>query len=128
MPVPAYDPVKLTKLARLSVKYVTMMGGKIASKGNVQRRHTKFIQLNCAVSPVDVRCSEVPINSASKLFRNVMAMIGKLVDNVNTGNNAKKYSTIFKMTSDCLADGMKFNVYRSSSDANANEPVIASSK
>lgn len=44
-----------------------------------------------------------------KLFLKVMAMIGKLVDKVNTGNSARKYSMISRnMLS--LSAGMKLRV------------------
>lgn len=85
IPVPAYDPVKLTKLAKLSVKYVITIGGRMANNGNVHRQSKNWQKLEYAASGL-VRCVlAVPMNSASKLFRNVIAMIGKLADKVNTG-------------------------------------------
>lgn len=98
----------------------------MANNGNVQRRHKKFKKPVGAASAADARCA--PRNSASKLFRNVMAIMGKLVDSVNTGNNVRKYSVSTSITSDCFDVGMKFSVYKSSSEANANDPVIANNR
>lgn len=91
IPVPAYDPVKLTKLAKLSVKNVITMGGRMANNGNVHRRSRNWQKLELSGLErrvvVVVVVVAVPMNSASKLFRNVIAMIGKLVDNVKTGKS-----------------------------------------
>lgn len=115
MPVPAYEPVKLTKLVRLSVKYVTTMGGRMASSGKTRRR------MQNPYSSIRL----VPRKRVCKLLRSVMAIMGKLADNVKTGNIARKYSTNFRTTLSWLTFGTKFSVYRSFSVAKANEPVIA---
>lgn len=85
MLVPAYDPVKPTKLVRLSVKNVTITGGDIANNGNMIRLCIKLYDSNLDISR----------NNVWRLLRNVIAIIGKLADKVNTGNNARKYSTDF---------------------------------
>lgn len=77
--------MKPTKLAKLSVKNVITIGGRMANNGNVHRRSKNWQKFELSGL---VRCElPVPINSASKLFRNVIAMIGKLADNVKTEKN-----------------------------------------
>lgn len=63
------------------------MGGRMANNGNVHRRSRNWQKLKWSGL---VRCVvAVPMNSASRLFRSVIAIIGKLVDNVKTGNSQK---------------------------------------
>lgn len=99
----------------------------MAISGNTQRCNKNWPKLEYTASGL-VDCCVVLMNNASKLFRNVIAIMGKLADNVNTGNSAKKYSMNTRKRSDCLAVGIKFNVYKSSSCTNANDPVIARNK
>lgn len=99
MPVPAYEPVNSINILISSKKYVSNTGGTTVIIGNRTFLKTKLYDSNLVVSK----------NKLCKLFLKVIAMIGKLVERVNTGNKARKYSTTSKnMLS--LSAGMKLSV------------------
>ena len=81
MPAPAKAPVMETRRPRFSVAKATRAGGKMATVGNKSL-------LTPAGRPA-IR-SEASLVMVSILFLRVIAMIGKLVDRVNTGKRARK--------------------------------------
>ena len=70
-----------TRNPRSSVAKATTTGGRIATVGKIN-----FLAKGERAAIVD----DESVMIVSKLFRKVMAMIGKFVDSVKTGNKAKK--------------------------------------
>lgn len=114
IPVPAYDPVNFISTLMSSKKYGSSNGGTIAPIGNNNLLNMTLYDSKRLVSK----------NKPCKLFLSVIAIIGKLVDRVNTGNRARKYSITSKKIFS-LSVGTKFKVYKSLRCANANAPVNA---
>lgn len=67
----------------------------MANNGNVHRRSKNWQKL--MVSGLVGCVVAVPMNSASRLFRRVIAMIGKLADNVKTETSLRKKPTPFNI-------------------------------
>lgn len=117
IPVPAYEPVNSMSILISSKKYVSNTGGTTVTTGKIA-----FLKIKLYDSSLDVSR-----NKLCKLFLSVIAMIGKLVDSVKTGNKARKYSTISRNILS-LSEGTKFSVYKSFRCAKANAPVNARSR
>lgn len=117
IPVPAKEPVNSISTPMSSKKYVSSSGGITVTIGNSTFLNTKLY---------DSR-REVSKKRLWRLFLNVMAIIGKLVESVNTGKRARKYSTISRKIFS-LSVGTKLSVYRSLSRAKAKAPVNARSR
>ena len=65
----------------------------------------------------DVSTLQINLKRVLRLLRNVMPIIGKLVQSVKTGNSAKKYCTtthvVIGLLVDEAASGPKLSVYKS---------------
>lgn len=80
MQAPAYDPTKPTKTSRSCVTKAIPKGGMIQKSVN-----NTLYNFND-----DVFEDTFGINKAVMLFLSVIAMMGKFVLNVKTGNNGRK--------------------------------------
>ena len=81
MPAPAKAPVIETKTPRFSVAKATRAGGRMATVGN---KSLLMPGDRPAILP------EASVKMVSMLFLRVIAMMGKLVERVNTGKSARK--------------------------------------